>query len=150
MRKKNFVALCVVSLMLIGCKSETPPEDEPQPPAAETGHADAPAGHIELTEANFQQQVLGSEQPVLVDFYATWCEPCKEMAPIVAEVAEEYHGRAIVGQLDIDQAQAIAKQYDVAAIPTFIVFKNGKEVARQVGGGPKNRLTNMLDAAISN
>ncbi len=135
MGKKNFVVLCVVSLLLLGCQNETAPLGEHE---------------IRLTEANFQQQVLESDLPVLVDFSATWCGPCKDMAPVVAEVAEQYQGRAIVGQLDIDQVPAISQKYGVAMVPTFIVFKNGQEVARQVGGGPKKQLTDMLDAAISN
>ncbi|MBN2476749.1 MAG: thioredoxin [Pirellulales bacterium] len=102
-----------------------------------------------LTDANFQTEVLDSDQPVLVDFYATWCGPCQTMAPVVADVAGDYEGRAVVGQLDVDQNPSIADRYGIASIPTFLVFKDGQVVDRIVGSTSKSGLTGMLDAAMT-
>jgi thioredoxin len=84
-------------------------------------------------EATFDQDVLGSEQPVLVDFYADWCGPCKMMAPVIDQVAAEYAGKITVGKLDVDHAQSIAMRYGVMGIPTLGVFAGGKMVDRLVG-----------------
>ena len=93
-----------------------------------------------FTEQNFETEVLQSELPVLVDFFAQWCGPCKMMAPLVEKMAEKYEGKMKIGKLDVDDAMEIAQKYRVASIPTFIFFKNGEAVATFVGGMSANEL----------
>lgn len=97
---------------------------------------------IHLTKENFEQEVMHSEVPVLVDFWATWCGPCMRQAPIVEELAAEGYS---VGKVDVDQQPDLAGQYGVMSIPTLIVFKGGKEVHRVVGLTAKNDLKRLLD-----
>ena len=87
-----------------------------------------------FTAQNFETEVLQSELPVLVDFFAQWCGPCKMMAPLVEKMAEKYEGKMKIGKLDVDDAMEIAQKYRVASIPTFIFFKNGEAIATFVGG----------------
>lgn len=96
---------------------------------------------ITLTSQNFEAEVLKSEKPVLVDFWATWCGPCMRQAPVVEELAAEGYS---VGKVDVDQQPALAQQYGVMSIPTLIVFKGGKEVSRLVGLTSKNDLIRLL------
>ncbi|HIZ23282.1 MAG TPA: thioredoxin [Candidatus Blautia faecigallinarum] len=95
-----------------------------------------------LTAQNFEAEVLRSEKPVLVDFWATWCGPCMRQAPIVDELSQE--GFA-VGKVDVDQEPGLAQQFGVMSIPTLIIFKNGKEAERLVGLTPKDRLKSLLE-----
>ena len=97
-----------------------------------------------VTDADFQQIIAGADVPVVVDFYADWCGPCKMMAPVFDEFAREHLGEAIVAKLDTDANQATARRYDVRGIPTLIVFRGGKEVARQVGAVPRPMLEQLL------
>jgi thioredoxin len=90
-----------------------------------------------ITQENFQTQVLSSQKPVLVDFWAQWCPPCKVLGPIMDEVSADTAGQAVVGKLDVDAAREIAKRYNVASIPTVILFSGGKEIERFVGIQPK-------------
>lgn len=101
-----------------------------------------------FTSANFDAEVLGSSMPVLVDFFATWCGPCKMMAPAIEKLAEEYEGKAVVGKLDVEESMDIAGRYGVMNIPTLIVFKNGEIVSKFVGLQNKNELKKALDAAL--
>ena len=96
----------------------------------------------EITTANFETEVLNSEKPVLIDFWATWCGPCMRQGPIVEELAEEGYA---VGKVDVDQNMALAQQFRVVSIPTLILFKNGAEVQRFVGLTSKEDLKNALE-----
>lgn len=97
-----------------------------------------------LNEKNFEEEVLKSTRPVLIDFWASWCGPCKMMSPVVDEIAEEMGDAVKVCKINIDEEQNLAVKYDVMSIPTFIVIKNGKEVGRTVGVQPKEEIINML------
>lgn len=100
---------------------------------------------LPLTETNFDQEVLKSEHPVLVDFWAAWCGPCRMVGPIVEELAGDFDGRAKVGKVDVDAAPALAQRFGVESIPTLIYFKGGKEVDRFIGAAPKKVLAAGLD-----
>lgn len=101
----------------------------------------------EFTDGNFQTEVVSSNQPVLVDFWAPWCGPCRMIAPLIEELASEYAGSVKVGKLNIDDSPNAAGQYGVSSIPTLMVFKGGEVVERFVGVQPKNRLQKALDSA---
>ena len=103
---------------------------------------------ITLTKANFEQEVLKSEIPVIVDFWATWCRPCQMMGPIVDELADEYAGQVIVAKMDVDQCNSICARYGITNIPNFKLFKNGVEVGNLVGAVPKNTLKSLLDRSL--
>lgn len=95
---------------------------------------------LKITEANFEEEVLKSEIPVLVDFYAQWCGPCKMMAPIVAQLAESFAGKCKVGKCDIDDNMSLAQKYRVMSVPTFVIFKGGEVVETSIGVISKNDL----------
>ena len=92
---------------------------------------------IVLTEQNFEQEVLKSDIPVLVDFWATWCGPCRMLAPTIAKIAEEQEGKIKVGKIDVDEEPELAAKYGIASIPTLIVFKNGEVAKTSIGVVPK-------------
>ena len=98
---------------------------------------------INLTTENFEEEVLNAKEPVLVDFWATWCGPCKMLAPTVSEIADEYEGKVKVCKLDVDQAMDIAMSYGVASIPTLILFKDGESVKKSVGVVSKTEIEAM-------
>ena len=101
-----------------------------------------------FTTENFEEEVLKSELPVLVDFYADWCGPCKMMAPIVENIAREYDGKLKVGKCNIDDNMQMAQRYRVASIPTFMVFKGGEAVETLIGGMQEDDLCDKLDALL--
>lgn len=101
-----------------------------------------------FTDANFNAEVLQSDIPVLVDFYADWCGPCKMMAPMVKELAEMYDGKVKIGKLNVDENPNTAVQYKVMSIPTFLVFQNGEKVNSVAGAVPKKELEAMLQQVL--
>ncbi|MFN5274161.1 MAG: thioredoxin [Planctomycetota bacterium] len=106
-------------------------------------------GHAaEFTDAGFDSDVLNSSQPVLVDFWATWCGPCRQIAPLIDELAVKYEGKVKVGKVDIDQNQDLAEKYGINAIPTLLLFKDGEIIERFQGGPPRVKLESALDSSI--
>ncbi|MFA4815195.1 MAG: thioredoxin [Candidatus Gracilibacteria bacterium] len=101
-----------------------------------------------VTDKNFAEEVLQSKVPVLVDFFAEWCGPCKMIAPLVEELAGEYEGKAKVVKVNVDESMGTAQTYGVMSIPTLIFFKDGKEVDRNVGAVPKDAMAERLDSLI--
>ena len=105
---------------------------------------------MELTDANFETEVLNSDVPVLVDFWAPWCGPCKMVAPIVEEIAGEYDGKVKVGKLNTDDSKETAIKYGIMSIPTLMIFKNGEVSERIIGAQPKQAITEKLDTVLAN
>jgi len=103
---------------------------------------------LEITDANFEELVLKSEKPVLVDFWAAWCGPCRMVGPVIEEISNEYSDKAVVGKVDIDSNQEYAAKYGVRNIPTVLVFNKGEIVTRQVGVAPKNTYTEAIDRLL--
>lgn len=103
---------------------------------------------MQLTRGNFENEVCQSEIPVLVDFYADWCGPCKAMAPVVETLAQEYEGKAKVGKINTDENQEIAMKYGIMSIPTFIVFKGGEPVKKMIGMQDKKNLAAAVEEAL--
>ena len=103
---------------------------------------------LEITDSNFEETVLKSDKPVMVDFWAAWGGPCRMVGPIIDELSEEYDGKAIIGKIDIDSNQQYAAQFGVRNIPTVLVFKDGELVDRKVGVSSKNDYAQAIDKLI--
>ena len=100
---------------------------------------------IKLTTANFDNEVIKSDIPVLVDFWATWCGPCRMLGPVIEELAEEYEGKVKVGKVNVDEEPALAAKFDISSIPTVMLFKNGKVTETVVGFRPKGQFEAILN-----
>ena len=105
-------------------------------------------GVVTLTDENFEEEVNSSAVPVLVDYWAEWCGPCKMISPLVEEMAEEYSNRLKVGKLDVDENQSSASKQNVMSIPTLLIFKEGKVVAQQIGAVNKTQLTEFIESNL--
>lgn len=103
---------------------------------------------LTISDDNFENEVLKSDQPVLIDFWATWCGPCRMIAPIVEELASEYEGKVKIGKLDVDNNQQTAIKYGVRSIPTLLVFKNGQVKERIIGAVPKGQIDQKLKSVM--
>jgi thioredoxin 1 len=103
---------------------------------------------IEITDANFKELVLNSDKPVLLDFWAEWCGPCRMVGPFVEEIAKEYEGKAVVGKVDVDNNPEVSMEFGIRNIPTILFFKGGKIVDKQVGAVPKSVLENKLKSQL--
>tara|TARA_R110001592_G_scaffold43005_3_gene139657 strand:- start:74566 stop:74883 length:318 start_codon:yes stop_codon:yes gene_type:complete len=103
---------------------------------------------LELTNDNFEELVLNSDKPVLVDFWAEWCGPCRMVGPIVEELAKDYEGKAVIGKVNVDEHGEISSKFGIRNIPTLLVFKNGEVVDKQVGVAQKSVLAGKIDAQM--
>ena len=103
---------------------------------------------LEITDQSFQEMVLNSDKPVLVDFWAAWCGPCRTLGPIIEEVATDFEGRAVVGKVDVDNNQQVSVDYGIRNIPTVLIFKNGEVVDKIVGVAPKEVIAEKLSAHL--
>lgn len=103
---------------------------------------------IEITDATFEEVVLKSKKPVVVDFWAAWCGPCRVLGPVIEEISQEYDGKAVVGKVDVDANQEYAAKYGIRNIPTVLIFKNGEIVNRQMGISPKQVYADAIEAAL--
>lgn len=104
---------------------------------------------LEITDGNFEEVVLKSSKPVLVDFWAEWCGPCRMVGPVVEELANEYKDKAVIGKLNVDFNPKVATDYGIMSIPALLFFKDGKLVDKQVGAVPKHVLANKLEAQLA-
>lgn len=104
---------------------------------------------LEFTDGNFEAEVINSDKPVLVDFWAEWCGPCRMIGPVVEEMAGEYDGKAKIGKVNVDNNPEISVKYGIRSIPALLIFKNGEVVDQIVGAVPKPHLTKQLDAQIA-
>jgi len=103
---------------------------------------------VEITDANFEELVLKSDKPVVVDFWAAWCGPCRMIGPVIEEMAGEYDGKAVIGKVNVDENPGVSAQFGVRNIPTVLFIKNGEVADKSVGAVPKAQLVQKLDALI--
>jgi thioredoxin 1 len=103
---------------------------------------------VELTDGNFEQEVLKSQVPALVDFWAVWCGPCRAIAPVVEALAKEYKGRLKVGKMHVDEQQGVPQKYEIRSIPTLLVFKGGSVIAQIVGNVPRAKIEDAIKKAL--
>jgi thioredoxin 1 len=151
-RNYGFGILLAIAVVAIGAyalpwnedaDSPSQPSTQADSSSADSASAAQSEGAMHIGQADFQQVVLDADRPVLVDFYADWCGPCQELAPVIDELARETPGARIV-KVDVDENSALASRYQVSAIPTLLVFRNGEVAKRQVGGASKSELRAML------
>jgi thioredoxin 1 len=111
-------------------------------------HTQTQAGTVHLTDANFEDEVIRSETPVLVDFWAEWCGPCRIIGPVVEDLADEFAGRVRVGKLNVDEHPAVAEKFGIRGIPALLLFKDGEIAGQAVGVRPKAELRKLIESVI--
>lgn len=147
--------MCLGLLAAFGCAEEdTTTTAADNPPAAAAPAADEPAQdeehhYITVTTKNFEEVVLNADKPVLIDFWAEWCGPCRMIAPSVEEIAKEYEGRAVVAKIDVDEAPELAAKYNIGTIPNLLYMLKGEQVDQIEGAAPKEDIEQKLAALIS-
>ncbi len=141
----SYSLLLLSVVFLAGCEADV--SSLPHQSAAQVKRQDPVAVHV--SEANFNKVVLQAKHPVLVDFTATWCGPCQQLAPTIEELAQDYEGRATVAKLDVDESSPIAQLYEVNAMPTLMLFMDGKPVWRREGGLSKAGLASVIDRSLA-
>lgn len=104
---------------------------------------------VEFTDSNFEELALNADKPVVIDFWAEWCGPCRMVSPIISELADDYEDKAVVGKLNVDENPAIAGKYGIRSIPTVLFLKNGEVVDKMVGAAPKQNYAAKLDEALA-
>jgi thioredoxin 1 len=140
---RHFTTLALLALLAFtGCTGSAV-----NPPSSKSA-AKPDAKYVTLTVANFEKEVLQSSQPVLVDFWATWCGPCMAIGPTIEELAAEYEGKAKVGKINVDEQEALAVKYGAESIPLLLVFKDGKVVDKKLGSGPKAEIEALIKKAL--
>lgn len=137
-RERCRVAVCL--LLLAGCQAEPPPASQQEPAG--------PSAVVTVTDDDFAQLVLASQQPVLLDCWAPWCQPCREQGPIVEALARQFEGRAVVAKLNVDQQRQIARRYEIRGIPTLLFFKEGRLVGRLEGLRSHRELSRQLNGLV--
>lgn len=131
----------LAAVFFIGCGN--PQAGDASTGAVSTGHAT-----VEITEANFEELVLNSNQPVLLDFWASWCGPCLQLGPTIEELAAEYKGSVLIGKVNVDEQSNIAARYKINGIPALLYFNHGELVTQQVGVQPRSNISDQLDAML--
>ena len=137
----SLIFLALAMAVLAGC--ETKVENASTPPAEDSHHT------VVITTDNFREVVLNSDQPVLLDFWAGWCGPCHQIAPLVESMAKEYEGRFVVGKVNVDQQMTLATEFEIESIPALLYFKNGKLVKRTVGVVSESMLRSAMEEVKS-
>ncbi len=147
MRNSIYGVIAGGLFVLVGCSTELTKQGDSSQRGA--GGMDSGEHYAAVfTSDSFQQDVLDNSQVVLVDCWAPWCGPCLQLGPMIEELAQEYEGKAVVGKLNVDDAQEISREYEISGIPALLFFKGGKEVDRIVGVKPKSVIAEKLDSLI--
>lgn len=141
--KRTILALAALTALTVGCDKVSSTGGPAQSSQADGDHA-----YIEVNSVSFATEVLQSDQPVLVDFWAPWCGPCVALGPTIAELAVDYQGRVKVAKLNVDDSPEIAQTYGINGIPALLLFKDGKLVDQVVGGRPKSDLVKWIDESL--
>lgn len=142
---RNWIGVCALAIATLGSLLNGGCDDS----SNRSAHGGRATNLLTLTEANFRDQVLSASQPVLVDFWASWCPPCRALAPTIDDIVREFQGRAIIGAVDVDASPALAQKYGITALPTVALFQDGKLIEQAVGLRSKEDYHRMLNHGLA-